>query len=143
MAPERALGGSRLILLGSSSGHPAERPHLMSGSAWLASAKVGQLTLLDGSSPRGTFEVSRPVTPIPGAGGGLRAFAGPDALYALDSGRDVVTSVDPKTLVGCGGLLSLAAQVTPQASLFLALSITDPDNFNNPYAHFQTDIPVA
>src|SRR5262245_44604760 len=31
-------------------GHPAVQPRLLSGAAWLASARVGQLTLLDGSS---------------------------------------------------------------------------------------------
>jgi hypothetical protein len=146
---------SGLILFGARGGYPATRPYLMSGSAWLASAKVGQLTLLDGSSAevaaqvkvgRGgeqvdvvqqgatayavnrstgalrrvdgaTFEVSPPATPLSGAGAGLRAFAGPDALYALDAQRGVVTGVDPKTLTNRGTLLPLAAQVAPESAV--------------------------
>src|SRR2546430_5618785 len=39
-----------MVLLGASGGYPVERPHLLSGSAWLASWQVGQVTLLDGTS---------------------------------------------------------------------------------------------
>src|SRR5947208_1161120 len=39
-----------LTFAGVRGGYPATRPQLLSGSAWLASAQVGQLTLLDGSS---------------------------------------------------------------------------------------------
>ena len=39
-----------LAFAGVRGGYPATRPQLLSGSAWLASAQVGQLTLLDGSS---------------------------------------------------------------------------------------------
>src|SRR6266480_3215387 len=41
-----AFGG--LVLAGISDGYPTTRPHLLSGAAWLASSRVGQLTLLDG-----------------------------------------------------------------------------------------------
>ncbi|MGN6682083.1 MAG: hypothetical protein ACTHKL_30330, partial [Streptosporangiaceae bacterium] len=31
-------------------GYPADKPNLLSGAAWLASAQVGKVTLLDGSA---------------------------------------------------------------------------------------------
>lgn len=143
-----------LTFAGVRGGYPATRPQLLSGSAWLPSAQVGQLTLLDGSSAevaaqvqvagRGehldavqqgahayavnrstgtirrvdgaTFEVSQPATPIPLASAGLQAFAGPDALYALDSRRGVLMSADPKTLANRGPAVPLASQVNPQAA---------------------------
>src|SRR5215471_7185946 len=114
-----------LVLFGTHNGYSAARPRLLSGAAWLPSARAGQLTLLDGASaevaaqvtvgPPGdrldavqegaagyavdrtagvirrvdgaTFEVTAPVTPLPDTGDGLRAFAGADALYTLDSRR--------------------------------------------------------
>ncbi|OLB81005.1 MAG: hypothetical protein AUI14_04945 [Actinobacteria bacterium 13_2_20CM_2_71_6] len=142
-----------LVLFGST-GYPATRPHLLSGSAWLASSQVGQLTLLDGSSvevaaqvpvaPRGTrldvvqqgatayavngvagsirrvdgatFAVTQPVVPISGAGDGLRAFAGTDVVYALDTKRGVLSATDPRTLAPRSGPVSLAAQLAAQAA---------------------------
>jgi len=144
-----------LVLAAAVGGYPAARPRLLSGAAWLASAQVGQLTLLDGSSvevaaqvqvaPKGnrldvvqqdatayaidrtagswrrvdgaTFELSPPSTPIPDAGGGLLAFAGPHGLYALDSHRGVLAAADPQTLAALGGLVSLASQVDPNAAV--------------------------
>jgi hypothetical protein len=143
-----------LLLAGVRGGYPATRPQLLSGAAWLASAQVGQLTLLDGSSAevaaqvqvagRGdhldavqhgatayavnrssgtvrrvdgaTFEVSPATAPIPQAGEGLAAFAGTDALYALDSRRGVLASADPRTLATRGPAVPLAAQVSPEAA---------------------------
>ncbi|TMM39752.1 MAG: PKD domain-containing protein [Actinobacteria bacterium] len=143
-----------VLVLGVRSGYPAERPQLRSGSAWLASAQVGQLTLLDGSSAevaaqvpvatRGdrldvvqqaatgyavdrstgtirrvdgaTFEVGTPASPLPGARDGLQAFAGTDAVYAMDSERGIITSADPKTLAARGTPVPLATQVSPQAA---------------------------
>src|SRR2546421_892924 len=141
-------------LLGVHDGFPATRPRLMSGTAWLASSSVGQLTLLDGSSAevaaqvqvasRGngldavqqgstayvvnrstgalrrvdgaTFEVSEPVTPVPGAKDGLRAFAGPHALYALDATSGVLAQADPQTLAARGKPVSMAARVAGQTA---------------------------
>lgn len=145
------IGG--LLTIGSQGGYSADKARLQSGTAWLASSQVGQLTLLDGSSAEvasqvqiatpgsrldvvqqgstgyaidrstgsmrrvdgATFELSAPATPIPDAGDGLRAFAGPHALYAMDTRRGVLTGADPKTLANQGQLLPLAAQVTPEA----------------------------
>src|SRR5436305_13884541 len=54
-----ALGGVAAVLVaGVQSGYPAARPHLLSGSAWLASSSVGQLTLLDGSSAEVAAQVA-------------------------------------------------------------------------------------
>jgi len=39
-----------LLVAGINGGYPASRPQLRSGAAWLASASVGQLTLLDGAT---------------------------------------------------------------------------------------------
>jgi PKD domain-containing protein/List-Bact-rpt repeat protein len=141
-------------IVGAHGGYPATRPHLMSGAAWLASSRVGQLTLLDGSSVEvagqvqvatpgdgldavqqgstayavnrttgtlrrvdgATFAVSRAVSPIPGATGSLTAFAGPNALYALDSGRGVLAEADPRTLAGHGGPVSMAARLGDQSA---------------------------
>jgi hypothetical protein len=143
-----------LFAMGVNNGYPAARPQLLSGAAWLASAQVGQLTLLDGStaevaaqvqvakpgerldvvqesataysvnSSAGTirrvdgasFEVTPPATPLPGARGGLRAFAGPDSLYALDSQRGILTAADPLTLTDRGAPVPLATEISPQAA---------------------------
>src|SRR5439155_826217 len=37
-------------LVATAGGYPADRPNLLSGAAWLASAQVGRVTLLDGSA---------------------------------------------------------------------------------------------
>jgi hypothetical protein len=142
-------------LLGVHDGFPATRPRLMSGTAWLASSQVGQLTLLDGSSAevaaqvqvanRGngldtvqqgatayvvnrstgalrrvdgaTFQVSDAVNPVPGATDGLRAFAGPHALYALDTTSGVLTEADPQTLTARGNPVSMAARLAGQSAI--------------------------
>jgi hypothetical protein len=142
------------LVAGVQGGYPASRPQLLSGSAWLASAAVGQLTLLDGSTAeiaaqvqiasRGdrvdvvqqaatayavnrttgtlrrvdgaTFEATPPVTPLSETREGLQAYAGADALYALDSKRGVLTSADPKTLTNRGAPMPLATQVSAQAA---------------------------
>jgi hypothetical protein len=124
-----------LGVFGAQDGHPAQDVRLLSGSAWLASGRVGQLTLLDGLSAEvsaqvqvapvndvlevvqqgstayavnktagtirrldgATFELTGSETPIPGAGAGLTAFAGEDALYVLDTRRGLYATADPKT----------------------------------------------
>jgi hypothetical protein len=73
---------------------------------------AGAIRRVDGS----TFEVGAPAKPLKGATDGLQVFASPDAVYALDSDRGVLTATDPRTLGGTGGLVPLAASVTPQAA---------------------------
>jgi hypothetical protein len=149
-----AAGFGALAVFGVGRGYPTTHPRLQAGSAWLASAAVGQLTLLDGSSAEvaaqvqvaspgdridavqqaatayavnrsagsirrvdgATFEVSAPASPLPDSRGGLQAFAARDALYALDTQRGLLTSADARTLAGRGSPVSLAAQVTPEAT---------------------------
>ncbi len=81
-------------------------------TAYAVNRTTGTLRRIDGA----TFEVSKPVSPIPGATDGLRAFAGPGALYVLDGRRGLLTQADPTTLAGRGGPVSLAARVSAQAA---------------------------
>ena len=144
------VGGA---LLASGPGYPTDRPRLLAGTAWLTSAGVGQLTLLDGSSAEvaaqvqvaapgdrldvvqdgasayavdqssgtvrrvdgATFASSAPASPVPGAQDGLQVFAGPDALYTIDTHRGVLVSTDPRSLTPRTRPLPLATQVDPQA----------------------------
>jgi hypothetical protein len=148
------LAASAALVWAGGPGFPVERPHLLSGAAWLASSSVGQLTLLDGSSaevaaqvqvaPAGnrltvaqqathayvvdrtagsvrrvdgaSFAVTAPVTPLPRAGAGLTAFAGPDAVYVLDTDRGVLAVVDPRALAARRKPVTMSARVTPRAS---------------------------
>ncbi|MEU0885656.1 PKD domain-containing protein [Lentzea sp. NPDC005914] len=138
-----------MLLVGARNGHPAQDVRLLPGSAWLASAQVGQVALLDGSSAEiaaqvkvaapgdpidvvqqgstafvvnrgsgvvtrvdgGAFTVSAPVSPIPDARDGLRSFAGPDALYALDTERGVLSAMEATSLAPRGQPLPLAAKL--------------------------------
>jgi hypothetical protein len=54
-----AFGGA--VVVGVDSGHTAQNVRLLSGSAWLSSARVGQVTLLDGTSAEVSAQVH--VTP--------------------------------------------------------------------------------
>jgi hypothetical protein len=130
-----AVAAGLLGVFGAQDGYPAQDVRLLSGSAWLASARVGQLTLLDGLSAEvsaqvqvapvndvlevvqqgstayavnktagtirrldgATFELTDSQTPLPGAGAGLTAFAGENALYVLDTRRGLYATADPRT----------------------------------------------
>jgi hypothetical protein len=81
-------------------------------TAYAVNRSTGTLRRVDGA----TFDVSRAVTPVPGATGDLRAFAGPGALYAIDGGRGVLAEADPVTLSGHGGPVSLAAKLSDQSA---------------------------
>jgi hypothetical protein len=81
-------------------------------SAYVINHSTGSLRRVDGAN----FQVSTPVTPIPGAGDGLRAFVGPTALYVLDADHGILAEVDPRTLAGRGEPVSLAADIGPQAA---------------------------
>src|SRR5206468_2767306 len=48
-------------------------------SAYAVNRSAGVIRRVDGA----TFEVTPPVSPLPGARAGLRAFAGPNAVYAV------------------------------------------------------------
>jgi hypothetical protein len=81
-------------------------------TAYALDRTSGSIRRVDGA----TFEVTPPATPIPGAGAGLRAFAAPDTVYAIDTARGVLTTADPRTLAVRAGPLPLASQVTQQAA---------------------------
>lgn len=138
-----------LVIAGATHGYPAQRENMLSGSAWLASAKVGQLTLLDGTSaevaaqvqaaPPGdalqvvqqgsaayaidqtagtvrridgaTFDATAPSSPLPGAHGGLAAFATPGTVYVLDAQHGLLVDTDPETLAPRDKPIPLATQL--------------------------------
>src|SRR6266508_4614291 len=68
-----------VVLAAAVGGYPASRPRLLSGAAWLASAQVGQLTLLDGSS----VEVAAQVQVAP-KGNRLDVVQQAATAYAVD-----------------------------------------------------------
>ncbi|OLE20943.1 MAG: hypothetical protein AUG44_29160 [Actinobacteria bacterium 13_1_20CM_3_71_11] len=78
----------------------------------MVNRSTGALRRVDGA----TFQVSDPVTPVPGATDGLRAFAGPHALYALDATSGVLTEADPQTLAARGNPVSMAAPLAGQSA---------------------------
>jgi hypothetical protein len=82
-------------------------------TAYAVDRTAGSIRRVNGT----TFEVSPPVVPIPDARDGLRAFAGSDSLYALDTNRGVLTGADPVTLAPLGKLLPIAAQVDARSTV--------------------------
>ncbi|SMD25021.1 PKD domain-containing protein [Kibdelosporangium aridum] len=130
-----------VVVLGMDKAHHAPQVRLHGGAAWLASSKVGQLTLLDGASAEvaARVPVAPPGVPIRASQVGstgyahnlvdgsvvrvdgatlqpsaptlstARLFATPQALYALDSDRGLVTPHDPVTLTPLGAPHSLTA----------------------------------
>src|SRR5207247_10361896 len=80
-------------LFGAHNGYPAERPHLLSGAAWLPSSQVGQLTLLDGSSAEVIARV--PVAP---AGDQLDAVQEGSTGYVVDRTAGTVRRVEGATV---------------------------------------------
>jgi hypothetical protein len=82
-------------------------------SAYAVNRSAGVIRRVDGA----TFDVTPAVSPLPGAHGGLRAFAGPDAVYALDTSRGVVVGTDSRTLQPLGQTMSLAGQITSQTAV--------------------------
>jgi hypothetical protein len=81
-------------------------------TAYAVDSTAATIRRIDGA----TFETSPPASPLPDAKDTLRAFAGPDALYLLDTRRGVLVDADPKSLVARRGPVLLAAQVTAQAA---------------------------
>ncbi|SMC61782.1 Right handed beta helix region [Kibdelosporangium aridum] len=82
-----------VVVVGADKAHQAPRVRLHGGAAWLASSKVGQLTLLDGSSAEVAAKVSvaPPGTPI------RSSQLGPTG-YALNLLDNSVVRVDGATL---------------------------------------------
>ena len=102
-----------LVLAAAVGGYPASRPRLLSGAAWLASAQVGQLTLLDGSS----VEVAAQVQVAP-KGNRLDVVQQAATAYAVDRTAGSWRRVDGATFElspvltpipdASGGLLAFA-----------------------------------
>jgi outer membrane protein assembly factor BamB len=78
-----------LVVLGARGGYPAEHPRLLSGAAWLASSRVGQLSLLDGSSAEVSAQV-QVATP----GDRIAAVQQSSTAYAVDETGATVRRVD-------------------------------------------------
>jgi hypothetical protein len=85
-----ALGG--LVVGGMSSGEPPREVKQLSGAAWLASSRAGQVTLLDGSSA----EVSAQVSVAP-PGNVLSVVQQGATAYAVDQTAGTVRRVDGAT----------------------------------------------
>jgi List-Bact-rpt repeat protein/PKD domain-containing protein len=84
------VGG--VVLGGVDNGDPVQDVRLLSGAAWLPSARVGQVTLLDGSSA----EVSAQVQVAP-AGNVLDVVQQGATAYAIDQTAGTVRRVDGAT----------------------------------------------
>src|SRR5947199_4142901 len=85
-------GLATLAALGAGAGFPASRPRLLSGSAWLASTRIGQATLLDGSSA----EVAGAVAVAP-PGEQFDAVQQGAGAYAVNHHTGTVRRVDGAT----------------------------------------------
>ncbi|MET0135220.1 MAG: PKD domain-containing protein [Kibdelosporangium sp.] len=87
-----AVAVAVVAVAGSGNGHPAQDVRLLSGAAWFASAKVGQVTLLDGA----TAEVSAQVQVAP-AGNQLDVVQQGSTAYAVDRSAGTIRRVDGAT----------------------------------------------
>ncbi|TCO55208.1 PASTA domain-containing protein [Actinocrispum wychmicini] len=84
------LGG--IVLIGNQGANPAQNMRLLSGAAWLASGRVGQVTLLDGSSAEVSAQVQ--VAPV----GDVLQLAQQDSdVYAVDQSAGTIRRVDGAT----------------------------------------------
>lgn len=81
-----------VIVGGAAQGYPRQRFDMTSGAAWLASARVGQLTLLDGTSA----EVAAQVRVAP-AGDAIAVVQQGSTAYAVDQTAGTVRRVDGAT----------------------------------------------
>jgi hypothetical protein len=87
-----ALGVAGVVAFGPADGHPARNVKLLSGAAWLPSAKVGQLTLLDGAS----VEVAAQVQ-VANPGNLLDVVQQGSTAYAIDRTSGTLRRVDGAT----------------------------------------------
>src|SRR5690349_9109528 len=93
-----------LLTFGVHSGFPADRPHLLSGAAWLASARAGQMTLLDGVS----VEVAAQVQVGP-TGESLDVVQQGPTGYAVNRSTGSVRRVDGATFAVSGPVTPIPA----------------------------------
>ncbi|MCE7005770.1 PKD domain-containing protein [Kibdelosporangium philippinense] len=90
LAVVAALAVTGVVLFGE--GSPAQDTRLLSGAAWLASGKVGQVTLLDGM----TAEVSAQVQVAP-SGNSLAVVQQGTTAYAVDRSAGTIRRIDGAT----------------------------------------------
>ncbi|WP_370964380.1 PASTA domain-containing protein [Amycolatopsis sp. cg9] len=90
-----------LAVAGAGHGYPAQDVRMRSGSAWLASANVGQVSLLDGTSAEVAAQVQ-----VGAAGHALDVVQRDSTAYAVDRTAGSVRRVD-------GATFEPAAPVTP------------------------------
>src|SRR5690349_6546929 len=81
-----------LVAAGTSHGYEVGQQRLLSGSAWLASSQVGQLTLLDGSSAEVAAQVQ-----VGQPGGGLDVVQQGSSAYAIDHAAGSIRRIDGAT----------------------------------------------
>ncbi|WP_370973489.1 PKD domain-containing protein [Amycolatopsis sp. cg9] len=115
LASALAVGG--IAAAGAGRGYPEQDVRLLSGSAWLASANVGQLTLLDGPSAEVSAQV-QVATP----GHALDVVQQGSTAYAVDRTAGTVRRVDGATYdptppvapidAARGGLTAFAGRTT-------------------------------
>jgi hypothetical protein len=80
------------VLLGVDDGHRAQDVRLMSGTAWLASGKVGQMSLLDGSSAEVAAQVQ-----VASTGSVIDVVQAGAHAYAVDQSARTIRRVDGAT----------------------------------------------
>jgi List-Bact-rpt repeat protein len=87
-----ALAAGGIVLVGTDNGNQEQQVQLLSGSAWLSSDKVGQLTLLDGSSAEvaGQVQIAPP-------GDSLKVVQQGSSAYAVDQSAGTIQRVDGAT----------------------------------------------
>jgi hypothetical protein len=89
LAATAALG---VLVWGATNAHPVEEVRLLSGSAWLASEQVGQLTLLDGSSAEVAAQVK-----VAAPGDAVDAVQYGTTAYAVNRSTGTLRRVDGST----------------------------------------------
>jgi streptogramin lyase len=109
-----AVAAAALAAMARSTPTPPRAVDLLAGGAWVASSRVGLMTLIDGQSAQVAARVDVGGTPGPLAG----AQAG-QVAYALDGTRGTVVRVDPRTFHA-----SRAAAVVARPSSHLTLRPT-------------------
>src|SRR5436309_9203137 len=93
---------------------PGERVEVVQQAAngYAINRSTGTIRRVDGA----TFTVTDPASPLTSAGDGLRGYAGPDILYALDVNRGLLMNTDPVTLAARGNAVPLGAAVNGQTA---------------------------
>lgn len=84
-----AVVAGGVVLVGSGDGNKTQQVRLLAGSAWLSSEKVGQLTLLDGSSAEVAAQVQ-----VASPGDSLKVVQQGSSAYAVNQTQGTIRRVD-------------------------------------------------